>query len=119
MKERMDRPERTEKDDTQKTKLIFLSLAALVTILLVWSLYAATKARTDRDLAVQEAEMQKQEVAKLETILRDQNTEIEALKTKLQQCEAKLQAKPQPKPKAKPAAKKKAAPAKKKPSKRR
>ena len=116
MTELMDRPERTEKDDAQKAKLIFLSLAALVTILLIWSLYAANKARTDRDLARQEAETLKQDTAKLEQVLKDQSTEIDALKKNLQQCEVKLQAKP----KAKPAAKKKAAPAKspKKPSKK-
>jgi hypothetical protein len=116
MTEHMDRPEHTEKDDAQKAKLIFLSLAALVTILLIWSLYAANKARTDRDLARQEAETLKQNTATIELLLRDQNTEIDELKKKLQQCEAKLQTKP----KAKPVAKKKAAPAKspKKPSKK-
>ncbi len=98
----MERPDRNEKDDAQKAKLIFLSLAALVTILLIWSLYATNKARTERDTAKQEAEMLKQDNVKLEQLLKDQNQEIDALKKKLQQCEAK----------AKPAAKKKA-PAKK------
>ncbi len=98
----MDRPERTEKDDAQKAKLVFLSLAALVTILLIWSLYAANKARTERDAARQETEMLKQDNMKLEQLLKDQNQELDAVKKKLQQCETK------PKPKAKPAAKKKA-----------
>ncbi len=100
----MDRPERTEKDDAQKAKLVFLSLAALVTILLIWSLYAANKARTDRDAARQEAEMLKQDNMKLEQLLKDQNQELDTVKKKLQQCETK------PKAKAKPAKKK--APAK-------
>jgi hypothetical protein len=103
----MDRPERTEKDDAQKAKLIFLSLAALVTILLIWSLYAANKAKTERDLARREVEALQLDAAKLEQILRDQNTEIDALKKKLRQCEAR----PKPKPAVK-AVKKKAAPAK-------
>ena len=100
----MDRPERTEKDDAQKAKLVFLSLAALVTILLIWSLYAANKARTERDAARQETEMLKQDNIKLEQLLKDQNQELDAVKKKLQQCETK------PKAKAKPAKKK--APAK-------
>ncbi len=94
----MERQDRNEKDDAQKAKLIFLSLAALVTILLIWSLYAANKARTERDTAKQEAEMLKQDNAKLEQLLKDQNQEVDALKKKLEQCEAK----------AKPTAKKKA-----------
>jgi uncharacterized membrane protein YvbJ len=110
----MDRPERTEKDDTQKLKLIFLSLAALVTILLIWSLVAANKARTERDAAKQETEILKQDNAKLEQLLKDQNQQNDELKKKVLQCEAAA------KPKAKPAAKKKPAPAKstKKPVKR-
>ena len=106
----MERPERSEKDDAQKAKLIFLSLAAIVTVLLVWSLYAANKARTERDVARQDLEMVKQDNAKLEQLLKDENQTIDDLKKKLQQCESK----PKPKLKAKPAAKKKLAPAKSK-----
>lgn len=102
----MDRPERSDKDDTQKAKLIFLSLAALVTVLLIWSLYAANKARTERDAARQEIETLKQDNAKLEQLLKDQNQMTDDLKKKLQQCESK--------PKAKPAAKKKKSPSKSK-----
>ncbi len=101
----MDRPERTEKDDAQKAKLVFLSLAALVMILLIWSLYAANKARTERDAARQETEMLKQDNMKLEQLLKDQNQELDTVKKKLQQCESR--------PKAKPAAKKKAKSSKK------
>lgn len=104
----MERPERSEKDDAQKAKLIFLSLAALVTVLLIWSLYVANKARTERDTARQEVEMLKQDNAKLEQLLKDENQTIDDLKKKLQQCESK------PKPKAKHAVKKKPAPSKSK-----
>jgi uncharacterized membrane protein YvbJ len=104
--EKMDRPERTEKDDTQKMKLVFLSLAALVTILLIWSLVTANRARTERDAAKQEVEVLKQDSAKLEQLLKDQNQQIDELKKKVQQCEAAAKAKP------KPVAKKKPAPAK-------
>jgi regulatory protein YycI of two-component signal transduction system YycFG len=103
----MERPERAEKDDAQKVKLIFLSLAALVTIFLIWSLFAAHKARTERDLARQEVEALKQNIATIELLLSDQNTAMDALKKKLQQCEAR----PKPKPAAK-TVKKKTAPAK-------
>ncbi len=96
----MERQDRNEKDDAQKAKLIFLSLAALVTILLIWSLYAANKARTERDTAKQEVEMLKQDNAKLEQLLKDQNQEVDALKKKLEQCEAKAKAKPAAKKKA-------------------
>ncbi|MDA8424083.1 MAG: hypothetical protein M0Z89_12185 [Nitrospiraceae bacterium] len=99
----MERQERSEKDDAQKAKLIFLSLAALVTVLLIWSLYVANKARTERDAARQDLEMMKQDNAKLEQMLKDENQTIDDLKKKLQQCESK------PKPKAKHAAKKKPA----------
>jgi len=102
----MDRPERSDKDDAQKAKLIFLSLAALVTVLLIWSLYAANKARSERDVARQEIETLKQDNAKLEQLLKDQNQMIDDLKKKIQQCESK--------PKAKVAAKKKSPPAKSK-----
>ena len=112
----MDRPERTDKDDTQKLKLIFLTLAALVTILLIWSLVTANRARTERDVARQEAETLKQDNAKLEQFLKDQNLKIDELNKKVLQCEAAAKAKPKP-------AAKKPAPAKstkstKKPSKR-
>ena len=97
----MDKPERAEGDDTQKVKLIFMSLAALVMVLLIWSLYSANKARSERDAAKLEVETLKQDTARLEQLLKDQNQEIDALKKNLQQCEAKV------KSKAKPAAKKK------------
>ena len=106
----MERPERSEKDDAQKAKLIFLSLAALVTVLLIWSLYVANKARTERDVARQDLEMMKQDNAKLEQLLKDENQTIDDLKKKLQQCESK----PKPKPKAKHTVKKKPAPSKSK-----
>jgi len=103
----MDRPDKVEKDDTQKLKLVFLSLAVLVTILLVWSLYAANKARMERDSAKQDLELVKQDNAKLELMVKDSSQEIDALKKQVQQCEAK----------AKAAVKKKAPVKKKKPTK--
>jgi septal ring factor EnvC (AmiA/AmiB activator) len=109
----MDRPDKVEKDDTQKVKLIFLSLAALATILLIWSLYSANKARIERDSAKQDLEMSKQDNAKLEQMVKDQGQEIDALKKQVQQCEAKAKAKPA----AKPTVKKKAPAKSKKPTK--
>jgi regulatory protein YycI of two-component signal transduction system YycFG len=100
----MERPERNEKDDTQKAKLIFLSIAAVVTILLIWSFYTANKAKAEKDKAVQEVEMLKQDNIKLEQMLKDQSQINDDLKKKVQICESR--------PKAKPAAKK--APAAKK-----
>jgi len=105
----MERPERTEKEDSQKAKLIFLSLAALVTILLIWSFVSSNTARKERDAARQETEMARQDNAKLEQMVKDQNVMIDDLKKKVQACESK--------PKAKPAVKKKAAPPKSAPKK--
>jgi Tfp pilus assembly protein PilO len=90
----MERPERDEKDDAQKAKLIFISLAVLVVILLIWSFFSANTARQERDKARQETEQIKQEYAKLEQMLREQNIVNDDLKKKLQLCESK----PKPKP---------------------
>jgi len=90
----MERPDRNEKDDTQKAKLIFLSIAAVVTILLIWSFYTANKARVERDKAVQEFEQLKQENASLEQMLKEQSQVNDELKKKVQTCESKLKAKP-------------------------
>jgi uncharacterized protein YlxW (UPF0749 family) len=106
----MERQERTEKDDAQKAKLIFFSLAALVVVLLVWSVAAASKARTERNAAKQELEMVRSDNVKLEQMVKDLTQENENLKKKVAQLETKT--------KAKPAAAKKKAPAAKKTSKK-
>ncbi len=90
----MERPDRTEKDDAQKAKLIFISLAALVTILLIWSFYTANNARQERDKARQETEQLRQDNARLEQMLKDQNQMNDDLKKKLQLCESQPKAKP-------------------------
>jgi hypothetical protein len=99
----MEKTEHNDKDDAQKAKLIFFSLAALVTLLLIWSLYSANKARNERTTALQEAELLKQDNAKLEQLVKEENLAIEDLRKKVQLCEAKAKAKPAPK--AKPAKK--------------
>jgi len=98
----MERTDRNEKDDAQKAKLIFISLAALVSILLIVTFVYANKARTERNAARQELEAVKQDNAKLEQMLKDQSQEIDALKKKIQQLEAKAKAKPAVKKKATP-----------------
>ncbi len=90
----MERSDRNEKDDAQKAKLIFFAVAALVTLLLGWSFYTANTARKDRDAARLESEMLKQDNAKLEQMLKDQNQVNDDLKKKLQVCETKSKAKP-------------------------
>lgn len=95
----MEKIDRAEKKDTQKAKIIFLSLAALVAILLVWSVVSMNKARSERDTARQEAEMLRQDNAKLEQMAKDLSQENAVLKKKIEQLQVK--------PKAKPAAKKK------------
>lgn len=98
----MDRMDRSEKDNTQKARLIFISLAALVAVLLIWSLVAANKARLDRDAALMEVDRYKQDNIKLEQLIKDLNQENEGLKKKIQQLQAKPKAKPAVKKKAKP-----------------
>ncbi len=100
----MERSERSERNDSQKAKLIFISLAVVVIIILAWSFVSAKNAKTERDAAKQELEMAKQDNAKLEQMLKDQNVVIDDLKKKVAQLETKA--------KAKPVAKKKAAPSK-------
>ena len=97
----MERPDRNEKDDAQKAKLIFITLAVAVVIVLGWSLVSASNARKDRDAARQELELLRQDNAKLEQMLREQSVVIDDLKKKMLALETK--------PKAKPAVKKKAA----------
>ena len=95
------RPERGTIDDAQKAKLIFISLAAVVTILLIFSYVSGNKARTQRDAALKEVEALKLDNTKLSQWLEERTQEGEKYKKALEECKAK--------PKAKPAAKKPAA----------
>ena len=96
------RPERGTIDEAQKAKLIFISLASVVLILLVISFVYGNKARTQRDMALKEIEALKQDNVKLSQWLEERTQEAEKYKKSYEECKAK--------PKAKPAAKK--APAK-------
>ena len=103
----MERTDRTEGNDPQKTKFVFLFLAAVVAVILIWSFVAANKARSERNAAVQELETTKSDNMKLEQMVKDLNQENESLKKKVQELESKAKAKA--KVKAKPAPKKKTA----------
>jgi len=92
----MERTDRNEKDDAQKAKLIFFSIAAVVVLLLIWSFVSANKARSERNAALQELEAVKQDNAKLEQMVKDLNQENDALKKKVTQLESKAKAKPKP-----------------------
>lgn len=96
----MERTDRNEKDDAQKAKLIFFSLAALVVILLIWSVAAGSKARSERNAVKQELEIMRADNANLEQMVKDLNQENDTLKKKVTQLEAKAKAKPAPKKKA-------------------
>ncbi len=97
----MERTERNEKDDAQKAKLIFLAVAALVVVLLIVSFGYANKARNELNAKNVELETVKQDNAKLEQMLKDQNVEIDALKKQVLQLQAKAKAKAKPAPKKK------------------
>src|SRR5665811_614037 len=90
----MEKPDRDAKEDSQKAKLIFFSIAALVIILLIWSFYTANSARQERDKARQDIDQFSQDNAKLEQMLKDQSQINDDLKKKLQFCESKIKAKP-------------------------
>lgn len=108
---RRDRMERTDDDAAQKAKIVFLSLAAVVFILLIFSFVYANRARNEKNAALKEVEALKQDNAKLSQWLEERTQEVEKFKKALDGCKGK--------PKAKTAAKSKPAPksAKKKPSK--
>jgi cell division protein FtsB len=77
----VDRMDRGGDDDAaQKAKLIFLSLAALVVVLLLTSFIYAGKARSARNAALQELEACKQDNAKLTQWLEERTQEVEKLK---------------------------------------
>ena len=104
----MERTERNEKDDSQKAKLVFLALAALVVVLLIVSFGYANKARNELNAKNQELELVKQDNAKLELMLKDANGEIDTLKKRVKYLEEKVKTKPAPKKKAAPVARAKA-----------
>jgi regulatory protein YycI of two-component signal transduction system YycFG len=90
-------------DEAQKAKLIFISVAAVVTILLIISFVYGNKARNERDAARTEVEALKQDNAKLSQWLEERTQETDKLKKALEECKAK----PKPKAPAKKAAPKK------------
>lgn len=96
----MERTERNEKDDSQKAKLIFLAVAALVVVLLIVSFGYANKARNELNAKNVELEAVKQDNNKLELMLKDQNAELDTLRKHIKYLEDKAKAKPAPKKKA-------------------
>lgn len=82
------RPERGV-DDAQKQKLIFISVAAVVTILLIISFVYGNKARAQRDAAVKEIETLKQDNTKLSQWLEERTQEMEKYKKAYEECKAK------------------------------
>lgn len=101
----MDRPERGTMDEAQKAKLIFISLAAVVFLLLIISFVVGNKARTQRDAALKEVELLKQDNAKLAQYLDERNQELEKTKKALEECKTKSKAKAKPAVKSKPKSK--------------
>lgn len=95
----MEKPDRNEKDAAQKAKLIFLSIAAVVIILLIVSLVTATRARSERTAALNELELIKQDNAKLSKWLEERTREVEEYKNTLDKCQAKVKQKAEAKSK--------------------
>lgn len=82
------RPDRTALDAAQKAKMIFFAIAALVVILLIWSVVSAAKARTALQTAATEIEALKQDNAKLSTWLEERTRETETLKRQIEKLQA-------------------------------
>lgn len=90
----MDRMDSGDPNDAaQKAKAIFLSLAAAVVILLIFSFFYANKARSELKAAKQELELLKQDNAKLSQWLEERTQEVEKLKKGLEHGKAKPKAK--------------------------
>jgi hypothetical protein len=100
------RPERSTMEDAQKSKLIFISLAAVVTILLIVSFVYGNRARNERDAARKEIETMKLDNARLSQWLEERTQEVEKYKKALETCMTKPKPKPAPAKSTKPAAKK-------------
>jgi cell division protein FtsB len=86
----MEKPERGTIDDAQRAKLIFISVAAVVTILLIFSFVSGNKARTQRDAALKEAAALKGENVKLSQYLEQRTQEMEQYKKAYEDCKTKL-----------------------------
>lgn len=97
----VDKMERTEADQTRRAKLIFLGAAGAVLLLLIMSFVYAAKARSERNAALAEIEILKQDNAKLTQWLDERTQEVEALKKQVQRLQGTQ------KPRQKPAQKKK------------
>jgi hypothetical protein len=90
------RPERSSIDEAQKSKLVFVSLAAVVTILLIISFVYGNRARNERDAAKKEIETLKMDNARLSQWLEERTQEVEKYKKALEECSTKLKTKPAP-----------------------
>lgn len=85
--------DREEKDASQKAKFIFLSVAALVAVLLLVSFIIANKARSERDALGLELEACKQDNAKLTQFLDDQTKDLDKLKKQVAALQTKTKTK--------------------------
>ncbi len=84
------RQDRSSMDDAQKAKLIFISLGAVVLVLLVFSFIGGNKARTQRDAALKEVELLKSDNIKLSQWLEERTQEMEKYRRSYEDCRTKL-----------------------------
>lgn len=84
--------DREEKDASQKAKFIFLSVAALVVVLVLVSFIIASNARSERDALKVELEACQQDNAKLTQFLDDQTKELDKLKKQVATLQTKAKA---------------------------
>jgi hypothetical protein len=97
--------DREEKDAAQKAKFIFLSVAALVVVLLLVSFVIANRARSERDALKVELEACRQDNVKLTQFLDDQTNDLDKLKKQIETLQAKAKTKAKPAAKSKTSAK--------------
>jgi Tfp pilus assembly protein PilO len=90
----MDRMDRGENGDAaQKAKVIFMTLAAAVVVLLIFSFVYASKAKSELKTVKQELELLKTDNAKLSKWLEERTQEVEKMKFALEQCKTKAKIK--------------------------
>jgi len=86
----MERPDRSLIDDTQKAKLIFGAIAAVVFILLVFSLVRGNRIRGELDAARKDVQSLKADNTRLSQYLETRTQELERYKRSYEDCRTKL-----------------------------
>ena len=86
----MERPDRSLIDESQKAKLIFGAIAAVVFILLIFSFVRGNRIRGELDAARNEVQSLKADNTRLSQYLETRTQEMERYKRSFEDCRTKL-----------------------------